>query len=88
MQTLRDHADIIRRGERLNERETPEYQAAYSAYMRSAGEVEARNVRERRDEKGYLQHPNVTASVKPWNQIVRDPDVRRRIFLEAIRRGF
>jgi hypothetical protein len=88
MQTLRDHAETIRRGVQLYERQTPEFQAARSAYNRSAGEVEARNVAERRDKKGYLQHPNITASERPWDQIIRDPDVQLRTILEAFRRGF
>ena len=89
MQTLREHADVIRRGERdYAEQNTREFRAAYEAYLKSAGEVEAKNAVERLVKGAYRKHPLETMSVPPKDQIVRDPDMQRRTFFDAIRRGF
>jgi hypothetical protein len=87
MQTLRDHAEIIRCDARFGEQRMPEFHAALAAYERSAGELEAKNAMRRLDE-GYSQHPRETASLPPEEQIVRNPDAQRKRFLDAIRRGF
>ena len=89
MQTLREHADIIRRGAySYAGQHTPEFRAAREAYRRSAGEVEAKNAVQRLEEGRYSQHPRETASELPKDQIVRDPDIQRRTFFDAVRRGF
>ena len=89
MQTLREHADIIRRGAySYAERDTPEFRAARKAYGRSAGEVEAKNAVRRLEEGLYSQHPRETASALPKAQIVRAPDIQRRTYFDAVRRGF
>jgi hypothetical protein len=36
----------------------------------------------------YSKHPRETASRLPKNQIVRDPDIQRWTFFDAVRRGF
>ena len=89
MQTLREHADIIREGAySYAARDTPEFQAALEAYQRSAGEVEAKNAAWRLEKGLYSQHPRETASEPPKAQIVRDPDIQRRTYFDAVRRGF
>jgi hypothetical protein len=89
MQIFREHADVIRRGERdYAQQSTPEFRAAYEAYLKSAGEVEAKNAVERLIKGAYRKHPFETMSVPAKDQIVRDPDIQRRTFFDAIRRGF
>ena len=43
-QIFREHREIVRQGEELGKKETPEYKAAIATYERVAGEAEAHNV--------------------------------------------
>jgi hypothetical protein len=86
-QIFREHREIIRQGEELGKKETPEYKAAIATYERVAGEAEAHNVLRRLFERLYSQHPHATTKVPLRDQIVRDPDLQRRIVDEAYRRG-
>jgi hypothetical protein len=86
-QIFREHREIVRQGLELGKKETPEFKAAMDVYRRNAGEAEAKNVLRRLFERLYSQHPHETVPVRPKDQIVRAPDMQRRIVDDAYLRG-